>query len=250
MYSRVYKNYQVNVGLPFCVKTPVIIENGECNGERPEGELASSNNAEKIAEKHLRAAKERADMIIREAKLEAEKIIQQAYADAEKKKIEVLEEARKKGYDKGYAEGRQQYEHLIEEAEKIKENSLREYRQTLESLEADIIGMVLDVAKKVVGREIQTDKSIVLELVKEAFAKCMNREKAILKVSPEDYKFVEEHKEEILSAVEGLEDFDIKEDSSMQPGSCIVETPFGNVDSGVNTKIGKVEEIFMQAVGR
>ncbi|HHV99006.1 MAG TPA: flagellar biosynthesis protein [Clostridiaceae bacterium] len=251
MYSRVYKNYQINVGVPFHIKAPVIFQTAEC----PETLSADDSEAtdfmnEESTEKYLRMKQEQADAIIREAELEAERIIEQAHRDSERKKNAVLEEARKKGYEKGYAEGKKQYEDLIEEVQKQKEDSLREYQQTLESLESDIVEIVLDITKKVIGNEIKTNRNVVLNLVREAFVRCTNKEKMILKVSSEDYDYVIENKNEILSTVEGIDDFDVREDPSMKPGSCIIETPFGNVDAGADTKITKIEELFMQAVGR
>jgi len=247
----VYKNYQINVGVPFHIEAPAIFQNTKCTEKKPVDDSAATDVIpEETIEKQLQTAREQADAMIREAEIEAERIIEQAHRDAEEKMNIVLEEARKKGYEKGYAEGKKQYEDLIKEAQMLKENCLHEYKQTLDGMESDIIDMILDIAKKVVGNEIQTNRNVVLELVKEAFDRCTNREKMILKVSSEDYNYVVENKEEILSAVEGIEDFDIKEDSSMKPGSCIVETPFGSVDTGIDTKISKIEETFMQAVGR
>ena len=251
MFNRVYKNHQINVGVPFRIKPPVILQTVKCTETQPvDGSAVREVSPKENAEKHLQTAREQADVIIREAELEAQRIIQQAHIDSEKKRNAVLEDARQKGYAKGYDEGKKQYEHLIKEAQLIKENSLHEYREILEGAEADIIEMVLDIAKKVVAKEVQTDRSIILDLVREAFGRCINREKVVLKVSSEDYDYVVENKKEILSSIEGVDDIDIKEDSSMKAGSCIVETPFGSFDAGVNTKISRIEEAFMQAVGR
>jgi len=251
LYSKVYKNYQINVGMPFHIKAPVVFQNTESTETLPIDNSAETEIiSEESTEKYLKAKQEQADAIIREARLEAERIIEQAQRESEIKRNAVLEEARKEGYEKGYSEGKKQYEDLIEEAKKTKENALLEYQHTLESMESDIVNMVLDIAKKVIGNEIKTNRRFILELVREAFDRCTNKEKITLKVSSEDYDYVIENKSEILSTVEGIGDFDVKEDPSMNLGSCIVETPFGSVDAGVDTKIAKIEEMFMQAVGR
>jgi len=68
----VYKNYQINVGVPFHIKAPVFYQNAECAETQPVDDTAEADFiSEESTEKYLKAKQEQADAIIREARLEA-----------------------------------------------------------------------------------------------------------------------------------------------------------------------------------
>lgn len=254
MSRRVYKNYQVNIGAPFEIKTPInfrdIISVEEDMNDEALNNEELNDEMENTPEAVLERAQKQADTLVREAELEARKIIDQTKKETEKQRNSVLEEARNSGYETGYNEGKKQYEDLIREAQSVLEDTRAKCRDTIDGMESDIVEMIIDIAKKVIGMELETNKDVVITLAKEAFDRCINKEGMVLRVSSDDYDYVVQNKEKILSAVNGVEDFDIRKESAMRAGSCIVETQFGNIDTGVQTKIGKIEDAFMQVAGK
>jgi flagellar assembly protein FliH len=127
---------------------------------------------------------------------------------------------------------------------------LKEYREVLEGIEKDAVDVIIGVSKKVIDDEININQDYLLNLVRQAFEKCSNREGLALKVSSKDYGFIEENMDKILSMTEGINGLDIIEDKSLKPGDLILETTFGSVDSGVNTKMKKIEEAFERVVNK
>ncbi|MCR4434500.1 MAG: FliH/SctL family protein [Clostridiales bacterium] len=251
MSNRIFKNYQVNLGTPFQVKTPLnfdaikkVVDFEE--NEEIDREPLSKEEPEDILEK----AREEARYIIEEARLEAQRLVADAETKAADRVRSMEEEAWKKGFEEGYGEAKKQYEDLLQEAERTKEHAKAEYREVMESMEADIVETILDIAKKVIGDEVGINKENLLYVIKHAFEKCTNRENIILKVSPEDYEFVEKHRNRLLSMVEGVGTLEIKKDSSLKTGACIVETLYGCIDAGVQTKMKRIEEAFRQTVGK
>ena len=87
-------------------------------------------------------------------------------------------------------------------------------------------------------------------LVKQAFEKCANRENIVLKAAPEDHEFLVNNKDRLLSMVEGVGELEIKKDTSLKPGGCIVETLYGSMDAGIQIKMKKIEEAFRQVIGK
>lgn len=259
MYNRVFKNYQINVGSPFQIKTTA--ENNTLKLVKPlkaeeEEEIyqSSVDIDETISEEDpddlIAKAREEAERIIEEARLEAEEIVREAQEDLEKIKVSVEEKAKAKGYEDGISEGRKKYEKLIKEAESIKEKAEADYIKAMDGIEADAVDIIIDIAKKVICSEIKADRGYILNLYKEAIRKCTNKGNIVLRVSVEDYDIVESRKSEILSVVEGLDDLDIRKDLSLKEGSCLVETQFGSIDAGIQTKIEKIEKAFRQTLGR
>ncbi|MCX7710685.1 MAG: FliH/SctL family protein [Clostridia bacterium] len=250
--NKIFKNYQVNVGMPFQVRTPVnfhtlqhssLVDEEE---EKEESNCIEKENPDEI----IARAKEEAELIIKEAQMEALRLLENTEREASESKLAIEEEARRIGYEEGYHEAKRQCEDILQEAEFVREHARAEYREVLESIESDAVNVILDIAKKVIGNEISLSKENMLYLIKQAFEKCANKENVVLRVCAEDYDYIIENKEKLQSMVEGIGTLDIKKDASMKAGACLVETPYGNVDAGVQTKLKKIEEAFRSVIGK
>ncbi len=248
MSNKIYKNNQVNVGVPFQVKFPVTYQPPVRNlglkldlDQYEEEQQQVDFNA--IGEEIINKAKVEADMIIKEALLEAKDILKNASDDVENLKQQVSEEARSEGYEQGLAQAKQEYEALIKEAQDIKTQAGIEYKKVLDSLEEDSVNTILDIAKKVISKELECKQNILL-LVKDSFEKCSKDRKAVLKLSEQDYDFISDNKDELESMLERSEEIEIKKDLSLKEGGCIIETSFGSIDASAETKFEKIENDF------
>lgn len=203
-------------------------------------------------EEMVQEAKNQSEKMLKAAESRAKGIIEVAMNEAKEKAIAIEEEARQigfeKGYEQGYEEAKKMYEELVAEAELIKERAIDEYNKAMSQIEADALELIMDVSRKVIGEQITLNKEYLIHLVGEALGKSSNRENIMLKVSNQDYDFVMDNKEKILSMVEGVGTLDIKRDPALNPGDCLVETPYGSIDAGVETKLRKIEEAFMKMV--
>ncbi len=246
MSSNIYKNYQINLGIPFTVKSAVNFHTINTVNQNEDIEERMEESPEDI----IGCAKEEAELIIKEAHYETERIIKAAEARANEISAAIEEEARQKGLSDGLEQARMQYEALINEAENIKESAKVEYNKVLAGMEADTVGVILEIARSVIGRELDLDNENVLYLVRQAFEKCINKEKLVLRVSMEDYDYVSDNRNKLLSMTSGIGELEIKGDPSLKRGACMVDTPFGSVDAGADTKMRKIEEGFRQALGR
>jgi flagellar assembly protein FliH len=249
--NRVFKNYQVNLGIPFQVKIPPGLRNISVDNE-DEGDNAEGNRNEKTDEDNhesiIRNAREEADLIIKEAEYEASRIIETAKERAEEDRKSVLEDAWKEGYEKGTNEGKGQYETIIKEAEKIKQQADREYKEILSSMETDVMSLVIDVARKVMCTEILTNRDCILNMVREAFEKSTNKESTVLYINPHQFEIAKENKEKLISMVEGLNELEIKMDPSLKSGDFFVKTPYGNVNCSMEKRLKMIEEAFKELI--
>jgi len=256
LYSnKIFKSSQVNIGIPVQIKVPLNYQNikkikepevdfDSCVNEKSEILNKKIENEKAILE---RAHKE-AEEIIRQAELEAAKILEDAREKGFQLMAEIEEDSRQKGFEKGYEEAKMQYEDLLQEAELIRENALKEYREMLQGIEKDALNVIIDISKKVIGTEISMNKDRLLEMIAQAFERCSNRENITLKVSSADYDFIVENKDRILSMVEGIGQLDIVKDQALKLGALILETPYGSVDAGMDTKLKKIEEAFFKVL--
>lgn len=187
---------------------------------------------------------EEAGMMIAEARAEAERIIQAAEEEAHEKSIQIMEEARNAGYQEGLENAEMQYDELLREAAAVREDAIVFYENTIRNMEAEIIELVLSIAKKVIADEINIDKEKILYLIRDAISRSSEKDNLVLKVSPEDYDFVLSSREKLMEMVDNLGEFEIKKDFAMKSGGCIVESQYGCIDAGIRTKMKALEEAF------
>ena len=281
---QLFKNYQINLGMPFQVKVPanevfagrfsdqaeylgedfdrLMEESGETDGlyaddgqEVPEPVVSPGELAEEAAKQILDEAGEQAKTILEEASREAEDILEKAAQEAEEGRIQaertcsetcakIEADAEKRGYKNGCDKGRGEYEQIISEADQIRISAHEDYNELMSGAEADVVALSLEIAKKVIGEEMILNRQNLLVLVKDAIDHCSNKQQIVLKVSPDDYDYIRANKDILLSIVEGIGKFEIRKEHSLKEGSCFVETLYGNVDAGISTKLSKVEDAF------
>lgn len=259
MYSKIFKSNEISLGEPVQIKIPanfqaikmaykLDVKSDSEAYEKKALKLEKSNS--KNIEEIIQGAKNESESIIKAAEIKAQKMIEAAEKQVNERIQAIEEEARQKGFEKGYEQGYQEakkmYEDLISEAELIREQANIEYNKIMSEIEADAIELVMDIARKVIGEEITLNKEHLIYLASEALGKSSNRDNIVLKVSTQDYDYLVDNKEKLLSMVEGVGNLDIKRDPALKTGDCIVETPYGSIDAGVETKLMKIEEAFMK----
>lgn len=249
--NKIFKHNQVNLGIPFLIKSPVtyqppvlkVNKSGACS-DAQDSPGTSDVDFKSMGEEIIRKAKIEADYIIKEALLEAKDILSKASAEIQELRQKALQEAEEEGYKTGITQAQEEYEDILQEARDIKEQAGMEYKQVLDSLEADAVNTVLDIARKVISKELQCKENILL-LVKEAFEKCSKDHKAVLKLSEPDFDYVNENMDQLRSMLQRAEDIELKKDFSLKAGGCVIETPFGSIDASAETKFEKIENDFI-----
>lgn len=243
--SKVYKSSHVSIGTPkpivniFMQETKTSVET---EGKPPEVDLTSDPTED--AESIIEDAKQMYLKIIEEANAEAQAIIQAARAEAEYLTQSASENGYREGFENGYLDGRREAQTIVEEAAELREYLDRRKDEFYKEAEGQVVELVIDIAKKVIGDELKQNEAAILSLVNLALQKCAFKKKLVLKVSEEDSDFVSENKNRICKMVEGISDIEIVADLSLSQGSCIIETPSGEINSGVDVQMKEVEKIF------
>ena len=91
-------------------------------------------------------------------------------------------------------------------------------------LEIEVVELALEIAKKIVAREVSIEKEVVLSVAKNALSKLHSRTLASIHLHPEDLSYVQEHRNK-LNFHGSLE---LVEDGSVTPGGCLIHTDCQN----------------------
>lgn len=99
------------------------------------------------------------------------------------------------------------------------------------------VALALEVARRVLHREVASDPEAILGLVKAAFQKAAAKDTRRLRLSPEDSETIRENRSR-LNLPQGVE---ITADRTLPRGSAIFETSRGELDASVDTQLVEIE---------
>lgn len=143
------------------------------------------------------------------------------------------EEERKRGFEEGVQEGLGSLTERLAEA-------ARDHEKMLQEAEPEIVRMVMEIAEKVIGREVE--RGAVADIVKKAILQSVGQ-KIVVRIHPLDLQAVVERQAEIVAAVDGTHSIVVKEDESVPAGGCIIETELATVDARLETQLAAIRKV-------
>ena len=214
-------------------------------------------DAQKAAFTEVKTKSDEAFVIKQDAELEAEKIIQAAQAKAKEMENEMrqnldaerkaaLEEGHEEGKKEGYAEGKAEVERLIERTQTVLERAQDKRGDILSETEKQIVTLVLLIARKVIKVISENQRSIIIANVIEALRKIKSKGDVIIRVNLADLKLATEHKQEFIRLAENVRSIQIVEDTSVDPGGCVIETDFGEIDARIASQLTELENKILE----
>lgn len=178
------------------------------------------------------------------AEEDRQKMLSEAYDEAEK----IRDDARQSGYDEGHSEGfkegRKIAQGIIDDAVEIKNQVMERKKEIAKELEVEAVKLTIDTIELILNKHIEEDYEIILGIVKKSMEKCAYTEHLTLRVSNQDYNMALSLKNRVLALAESVDDIDIKADNSLRPGSCVLDTSAGSIDSSIWTQFENIKETY------
>lgn len=151
----------------------------------------------------------------------------------------IREAAAKEGYEEGINAAKQDIEKL--------KNSMEEFlnakQDVYDEIAPDILEISLDIAKKIIKKEMKESPEILLENIKEILNGLSKEEtKIVLKVNPAQAAMLKQEMPEAVSMA-GLEaKVLIVPDENTMEGGCMVTTDNGVIDATIETQLAIISE--------
>ena len=163
-------------------------------------------------------------------------------------------EIEKEAYEKGFSEGERAGR---ETGEKMVEAVLKQYTQTLEELkglrhnlltgsEREVVRLSLEVAKKVVKREVCVDEELILALVKVALSRLADQSLMTVRVNPKDCQSILHFRVSPGHRDSWHDGIKLVEDPLITRGGCLIETDSGVIDARVEEQFREIEKGFFE----
>ena len=193
------------------------------------------------------AAQEEAETILAEARQKAEEHETQVRSTLDDEKKEALEQGREAGREEGYADGKVEVERLIERTQTVLERAQDKRGEILAETEREVINLVLLMARRVVKVIADSQRDVIISNVEQALRKVRDRGNILIHVNLADLKLTTEHTKEFIQMMEGVKSIQVVEDSSVDPGGCIIETDFGEIDARIASQLAELEAKILEA---
>ncbi len=242
---------------PFSVETPEGDQGEDITGQETRKEETDAqveksredvSRGDEISDAPLSLAKEEAKRIVEQAKEEARQVREEAdnYLENARRRAEELES---KAYNDGFLQGKKDGEELGKRQFEAMSNRLRSLIEALSQqgdtlfakYETQIVRLALEIAKKVVQRELETSPEIVVDVVRRAAKEISEATSIKIMLNPKDLDIVKEY---VLNDIEltGGHQIEFTAHSDLKRGGCIIETEFGLVDASLEGRWKAIEE--------
>lgn len=103
-------------------------------------------------------------------------------------------------------------------------------------VEIEVVELALQIARKIIGREVTVDREIARTLVRNSLAKLHNRSVAVVHLNPDDLAFVEAGRD----TLEFRGSLELVEDSSISAGGCLIHTDTGDIDAQIDSQFDEI----------
>ena len=182
-------------------------------------------------------AKEKADDIINNARSEAERILEESKSEAEAAFSNAQENGRNEGYQAGLIQAQNEINvkrTLMEEELHAELKKINEERNTMER---DILNVVVDVVENVFKCQFSGKSDIMLNLINEALSHTDGSKDILIRVGTENYDAVLEKINELKESIQDGISLSVTQDSLMDQDKCMIETDDGVIDCSLDTEL-------------
>ena len=208
-------------------------------GSEDENEAVDSQNPDDV-KNQLAAAIEEANEQARSIKDEANEVLAQAHMEAGK----IIEDAKRTGYEQGAYNAREEYESKAEalerEYEQKKAQLEKEYNDMKAAIEPELVETITEVFRKITYTVAEDNKEIIIGLINGVMKNSDISNEFVIRVSPDDYRFLVNNQGKIYCAVSKEVNMDIVEDAAMKKNQCIIESDTGVYDCSLDIELNNL----------
>lgn len=166
-----------------------------------------------------------------------------------------IETREREAYEKGFAAGEKAGFELGAEKAKVYFsgmegvlNHLTEFRESIYvPCEKEMVALCLTIAKKVIHREVEVNKDVVLGSVRAALKAVVAGSEVVIRVNAKDLEVINQYKSELMKFSEGVKGVVVEGDDTIARGGCVVDTNYGEIDVTMNAILGDIEESLRNA---
>jgi len=134
-----------------------------------------------------------------------------------------FEQGRQKGLEEGRAQGQAKVDEELKKVIHLANQIGRARVSALEEQERDIVEVALAISHKIILREVETDKELIVRQVRQILGLLLNTSLVTLKVHPQDLEMLEPLHQALRAEFLDGDHLVLEGHEDVQPGGCLVE---------------------------
>lgn len=143
----------------------------------------------------------------------------------------------------GYQAGLDQAQQDILDVRNAIAGFLKAKQDVFEYIAPDILELSVEIARKIVKKEIEQDPQMILETILDVLKSISKEEGRVsIKVNPSQTALIKENLQEMIASIGIDAKISLVPDDSIEIGSCIVHTHNGVVDATIETQLEIIKE--------
>lgn len=151
---------------------------------------------------------------------------------------EEAEAIKKSAFDEGYRKGLEQAEADMAVFRKDITTFMNATRDVFEYIAPDILEISVDIAKKVIKKEVETDPQVLINTIVDVLKTLAKNEPKInIRVKPQAVQFIKDTLPNITYQYGIDAKINIVADPSIEDGGCVFQTNNGIVDASIDTQV-------------
>ena len=174
-------------------------------------------------------------------------------ASAEERAAAMQAEAEHRGYEsgleRGLAEARVRVEQALEAVAAAERSMAEMHDRYVADAEAAAVDLAFQIAEKVIGATVASDREAVLSIVSGALLRTTDRDHLVLEVNPGDFELVRDSAAELAARLGGINRMEVVSERRVEAGGCVVRTEAGEIDARVSSQLERVRQLLAEARG-
>ncbi len=179
---------------------------------------------------------------IEECKKEALNIIEEAKKQATAEAEGIRLKAREQGINDAQTQIKAQLDEQELECAKLMSGLRAAVEEQNERVQQGILSVAIEIARKIIKIELDRNDDAFMGLIRDTAKILRQDKKRVMRLCVKDYtRYFTGSNEKNLYDMQAM-GIDIVRDTLLGPGDCILETGYGNVNTGIKKQLDRIEE--------
>lgn len=178
---------------------------------------------------------------------EANSKVEEMLAEAQNEAENLKSSAADKGYEDGYAKGREEaLQELLQakkELETEKESLRLSYDEKVRNIEPEMVSVITGVYEHVFGSNFYSRRDVMVCLINRALLHVDGDTGIVIYVSPLDYDMLIGLKSSLFEKVAFRDEPEIRQRDDFMRGQAKIETPYGLIDCSIDTELKELKRM-------
>jgi flagellar biosynthesis/type III secretory pathway protein FliH len=159
------------------------------------------------------------------------------------------QEAVREGIEKGRAEAMRELQQGFELLDQSAKLLNAERTEASSRFQSQLVSLATQMAKKILDTELSLNPELLLSIVQAAMNSAKDANQVTLKVNPEDLIIVKSQLDTLKQSLGTNVSFDMKPDTQIGRGGCIIDTELGSLDARLATQLETLRSQLDERIG-